>query len=229
MKYSAASIALFVTLAILVGQSECTVDAVIERIPSEIVQHIVKAKDGLINYNFTSDTPKAEVIFNLISPEHLYADNGSLVNKTLDASTVHVVFDLVLADININGRLNAAEYRDYRYKWYKADFRSLGVEGNLTIKLDVYFNRKSQALIIKDNVKYNAKYVTDYFWYDCDPKDNKSCGAGEDHVDSLLANKLPEQFKARVHKAIFLAVPEISKKLAEQDARSELWRVMRGE
>ena len=228
MKYSAASIALFVTLAILVGQSECTVDAVIERIPSEIVQHIVKAKDGLINYNFTSDTPKAEVIFNLISPEHLYADNGSLVNKTLDASTVHVVFDLVLVDININGRLNIAGY--YDAKWRKADFRSLAAEGNLTIKLDVYFNRKSHALIIKDNLKCNAKYVTDYFWYDCDPKENKrDCGAGEDQVETILNVKFPEQIKTRIHNAIFLAVPEISKRLAEQDARSELWRVMRGE
>lgn len=211
MIYSIALIATIATVTLSGVQSK-GVEDVIRAIPVEVHKTLAAQKDQLTSYNFSQSriTPSYRVFYNVTTLDSFFVDNSSIANKT-SASTVSVTFDLVLTDIYLKGVMQV-NVNGGPFVPRTADFHSLAT-GNLTLKVDAYYNLRTKVLIVKNSVKRNGNYINDFYWRDCKPNSNFACSEGEKVLASQNPSVFADEFNTRVHRILFNANGDIVKKL----------------
>ena len=215
MKYHLILVATLVILTVSFDQSVADPANIIEAIPFEVLKVLASAEKTLMSYNFTQmQMPRSSFTFSLSLPINFILNTNSTLIKKLAPLHVNVAFEIVLHDINLEGKLRVQGLNDQ--VWHTCNFRSMVSEGNLTIRFDAYYNHMNKATIIKSELIDNAYYVRDFFWLDC-PIGNWDCVNAEGTAYGSLNGQFPKEFENRVHEIIFKATPEITSNLASLD------------
>lgn len=212
MKYLAA---LFIaTVAISIGQGECKVEDVIRIIPSEVSNILLSIEKNLVEFNFSITNYKGEevenITFRVDSPDNFHLDKRSIVNETLPPGVLNVNFTLVMPEVAFDGVLMQRRKEERTERWHRATFRSLVVDGNLTVVVNAYYNLRTKAMIIKERIVDRMQYVTDYQWLDCE-----DCASPEKDIFVHLKSNFINEFEDQLHRTTFKATPKLAEKLSQ--------------